>query len=234
MGTETPISTNLAKISNDFAKISNEDTVDKSSKNEVTEGKTAKDPATLKQIKVKTDAAMLEEIKNRTDAAMLTEIMDEIIGGKISTIERLEEFVKEIKIRHALQECRRTVLEQFFDMLANAEPPSGVFNKPSAVSPCLAKDVLKHMSNDKKITDFNTLEILLETLMDVEVHSEAFSWKPQTGEEQEALMQYITGDCARFWIGNSHGVSLAPGFWLMLKIRQELCAHVLSSDHFCC
>jgi hypothetical protein len=85
----------------------------------------------------------------------------------------------------------------------------------------LATEVSRHMNKDTNITDFDTLEPLLETLM--EVHSEAFSWAPKTGKDQEALMQYITGDCARFWNGKSDGVELAPGFWLMLNIRQELC-----------
>jgi hypothetical protein len=140
-----------------------------------------------------------------------------------------------LKIRQELQGYSRTVLEGFFDTLANAEPPSPfslcMINKPSAVGQGLAKDVVHYMSTNKEITDFNALEILLETLM--EGHSDAVSWKPPTGKEQEALMQYITGDCARFWIGKSDGVKvLAPGFWLMLKIRQELCVHILSSDKF--
>jgi hypothetical protein len=195
MGTETPISNVLAKIS------MNEDTVDKSSKNEVTVEKT------------------------NMDAAMLAAITAKITDGTISTIELLKAFVK----KASAGVSSRTVLKEFFDMLA-----SGVIKKPSAVGPGLAKDVSDYMSKDKNITDFNTLEILLESLLEAEVHGDALSWEPKTGKEQEALMQYITGDCARFWSATSGGVGvkLAPGFWLMLKIRQELCAHVLSSDNF--
>jgi hypothetical protein len=209
MGTETPISNVLAKIS------MNEDTVDKSSKNEVTVDKTDM------------DAVILEATTIR------------IINGTISAkkIELLEAFVKGSKtglIRQELQVWSRTVLEGFFENLAKAEPMSSfsmcMSKKPSDGGNSLAKDVCLYMSKDKEITDFDTLEILLETLM--EGHSDAVSWKPETGKEQEALMQYITGDCARFWIGNSGVLKLAPGFWLMLKIRQELCAHILSSDNF--
>ena len=136
------------------------------------------------------------------------------------------------KIRQELQGYSKTVLEEFFDTLANVEPPSPfsmcMIRKPSAVRQGLAKDISHQMRKDKNITDFDTLESLLETLM--EDNSEAFSWTPKTGKEQEALMQYITGDCSRFWIGGSRGVALRPGFWLMLKIRQELCSHSLSCD----
>jgi hypothetical protein len=85
--------------------------------------------------------------------------------------------------------CSTPGVEQFFGMLANAEPPSPfslcIIKKPSAVGPGLAKDVFHHMCKDKNITDFNTLENLLETLK--EVHLEAFAWRPTTGKEQEAM-----------------------------------------------
>jgi hypothetical protein len=225
MGTESPISDAFV------AKISMEDPEDKSSKNEVKVDKTAMDEATLKKNKAKmdADAAMLKETKAKIEAKIDAAMPKEITARGLSV---LEAFVKELKIRQALKECGRTVLQKFFETLANAEDPadpsSGVIKNPRAG---LAKDVLHHMSKDKAITGFNTLEILLETLM--EGHSDAVAWKPETGKEQEALMQYITGDCAKFWIGTSGSAkALAPGFWLKLKIRQELCAHILSSDNF--
>jgi hypothetical protein len=139
-----------------------------------------------------------------------------------------------LKIRQELQGYSRTVLEEFFETLANAEPPSPfsmcMIRNPSAVGQGFAKDISHQMRKDKNITDFDTLETWLEVLM--EDNSEASTWTPKTGKEQEALMHYITGDCARFWIGNSGMLKLAPGFWLILKIRQELCAHILSSDNF--
>ena len=197
------------------------------------------------------NAAMLKTVM---EAEMLEEITARITNKTMSTIELLEAFVKESKTRLfdlefllaryflrnlgsdtaiTKEESSRTVLIKFFDK-ADAQRPFSLcmIKNPSAGGQGLAKDVSQHMSNDKKITDFDTLEILLETLMEAEVHREAFSWTPPTGKEQEALMQYITGDCARFWMGKSGGVKLAPGFWLMLKIRQELCAHILSSDNF--
>ena len=157
------------------------------------------------------NAAMLKTVM---ETEMLEEITARITNKTMSTIELLEAFVKESKTRLfdlefllaryflrnlgsdtaiTKEESSRTVLTKFFDNLANADAQSPfslcMIKTPSAGGQGLSKDVFQYMSKDKDITDFNTLEILLETLMEAEVHRETFSWTP--------CCDQVSGSCSR-------------------------------------
>ena len=116
-----------------------------------------------------------------------------------------------LKVRQELLEWNWHVLERYFQMVANREIST-------AVDRALAIDVARYMSKNKTINSLVELEMYLNAV--VNRHQEAFAWKPTNIHAENDLMRYYAPS-------SSAGIGANPdstGFWLKLKIRQELCA----------